>query len=540
MAASSSSSTGGEQQYSLRWNDFQSSILSSVRQLRDVEDFVDVTLACDSCSFTAHKIVLSACSPYLRNLLKANPCPHPIVILKDVASSDMESLLRFMYHGEVHVGQEQLPAFLKTAQMLQVRGLADVNSGATKIPSSAGNNGSAPATPRNWQDNGRGDLNESDMSPPEKRPRSYSPPMGNHVEQKTDLQESLLGQALEGGPTIHTTSSNNVQAQSTGEDSNSMSENEEDMSNHGSILNAVKTEPSDNMLNDSIEHHRNSFPAALLSLQGMNMPGPSGMHQVANQDPNYGRWQPSGGDGSSSSSGWLPGTSSTRNEHAGSGTYQSSGGHNSKGQDLSALLQHHHHHQHHHQHATSQQSSQQHTLNALNSLNNLNSEQLTMMHQKLQNNLQSLQQSKSDQLNLMLQSCAKDKIESMAILHQQTQRRYHQQMENANHSGKPKCPECGKIYSNNSNLKQHIVNVHTIQTEYISCHVCSKQFKTKQYLQIHLLSMHGIRKRKSYPLYQMQAHVQAQQSLQPASQVSTSQQSQQQYSTTDRWSEDKQ
>ncbi|XP_012541875.1 broad-complex core protein isoforms 1/2/3/4/5 isoform X4 [Monomorium pharaonis] len=291
MAASSSSSTGGEQQYSLRWNDFQSSILSSVRQLRDVEDFVDVTLACDSCSFTAHKIVLSACSPYFRNLLKANPCPHPIVILKDVASSDMESLLRFMYHGEVHVGQEQLPAFLKTAQMLQVRGLADVNSGATKIPSSsAGNNGSAPATPRNWQDNGRGDLNDSE-SPPEKRARSYSPPMGNHVEQKSDLQESLLGQALEGGPTIHTASSNNIQAQSTGEDSNSMSENEEDMSNHGSILNAVKTEPSD-ILNDSIEHHRNSFPAALLSLQGMNMPGPSGMHQVANQDPNYGSAMP--------------------------------------------------------------------------------------------------------------------------------------------------------------------------------------------------------------------------------------------------------
>lgn len=80
-------------------------------------------------------------------LAQANPCPHPIVILKDVASSDMESLLRFMYHGEVHVGQEQLPAFLKTAQMLQVRGLADVNSGATKIPSSsAGNNGSAPVS----------------------------------------------------------------------------------------------------------------------------------------------------------------------------------------------------------------------------------------------------------------------------------------------------------------------------------------------------------------------------------------------------------
>ncbi|XP_029165823.1 protein abrupt-like isoform X1 [Nylanderia fulva] len=287
MAASSSSSSGGEQQYSLRWNDFHLSILNSFRCLREKEDFVDVTLACDSCTFTAHKVVLSACSPYFRDLLKANPCQHPIVILRDVASSDMESLLRFMYNGEVHVGQEQLPAFLKTAQMLQVKGLADVKSGvsSTKIPSSsAGNNGSAPATPRNWQDNGRGDLNESDMSPPEKRPRSCSPPLDNHVEQKLDLQESLLGQALEGGPTIHTIPTNNIQ--STGEDSNSMSDNEEDISNNGSILNTVKTEPSD-LLNDSIDHHRNSFPAALLGLQGMGLPGPSGMHQVANQDPNY-------------------------------------------------------------------------------------------------------------------------------------------------------------------------------------------------------------------------------------------------------------
>lgn len=156
-----------------------------------------------------------------------------------------------MYHGEVHVGQEQLAAFLKTAQMLQVRGLADVNSGAAtaKIPppsSSGGNNGSAPvsdsflhlssfphdapfpirlhtieferqATPRNpWQDNGRGELNEGALSPPpEKRPRSYSPPLGNHVEPKTDLQESLLSQALEGGPTIHTTPTNNVQVGAT-------------------------------------------------------------------------------------------------------------------------------------------------------------------------------------------------------------------------------------------------------------------------------------------------------------------------------------
>lgn len=35
-----------------------------------------------------------------------------------------------MYNGEVHIGQEHLTDFLKTAQMLQVRGLADVPAGA--------------------------------------------------------------------------------------------------------------------------------------------------------------------------------------------------------------------------------------------------------------------------------------------------------------------------------------------------------------------------------------------------------------------------
>lgn len=62
---------------------------------------------------------------------------------------------------------------------------------------------------------------------------------------------------------------------------------------------------------------------------------------------------------------------------------------------------------------------------------------------------------------------------------------------------KPKCPECGKQYSNNSNLKQHIVNVHTVTNEIHPCPVCGKNFKTKQYAQIHMLSMHGIRKRQS-------------------------------------------
>ncbi|PNF42552.1 hypothetical protein B7P43_G06917 [Cryptotermes secundus] len=308
-----------EQQYSLRWNDFHASILSSFRHLRDEEDFVDVTLACDGCSFTAHKVVLSACSPYFRRLLKANPCQHPIVILRDVKEKDMESLLRFMYNGEVHIGQEQLSDFLKTAQMLQVRGLADVpTKDNQKVPPTSN---SLP-----WSQSGelRENFPEEPLSPPPKRSRNnehrFSPSPAssatttnnnNNNNNSSDplMRETLLGQALEGGPTIHTGSSSHqnkgnsdssLQAQSTGEESNSSDTNSE---RGASTLDLIrpKLEPNDySSLDDSHHHHgngglgldptRTSFPAAaLLGLQNIPglIPGPSGLHNNS-QDANFG------------------------------------------------------------------------------------------------------------------------------------------------------------------------------------------------------------------------------------------------------------
>lgn len=59
------------------------------------------------------------------SILQENPSKHPIIILKDVAYSHLQAILEFMYAGEVNVSQEQLPAFLKTADRLKVKGLAE-------------------------------------------------------------------------------------------------------------------------------------------------------------------------------------------------------------------------------------------------------------------------------------------------------------------------------------------------------------------------------------------------------------------------------
>ncbi|CAH0382836.1 unnamed protein product [Bemisia tabaci] len=119
------------EQFSLRWNNFHSNLSSGFHDLLEGEDLVDVTLACDGTFVQAHKIVLSVCSPYFKQLFKVNPCKHPIVILKDVGHIELASLLQFMYRGEVNVRQEDLTAFLKTAELLQIKGLTSDDSKET-------------------------------------------------------------------------------------------------------------------------------------------------------------------------------------------------------------------------------------------------------------------------------------------------------------------------------------------------------------------------------------------------------------------------
>lgn len=122
------------QRFCLRWNNHQSNMLSVFDQLLHAETFTDVTLAVDGQLLKAHKMVLSACSPYFQALFVNHQEKHPIVILKDVPYADMKSLLDFMYRGEVSVDQERLTAFLKVAESLRIKGLTEVNEEKCDIP----------------------------------------------------------------------------------------------------------------------------------------------------------------------------------------------------------------------------------------------------------------------------------------------------------------------------------------------------------------------------------------------------------------------
>ena len=65
--------------------------------------------------------------------------------MRDVAPDDLESLLAFMYNGEVRIEEDRLKNFLRTAEMLQVQGLADGRAGGSRAESVRGGAAAAAA-----------------------------------------------------------------------------------------------------------------------------------------------------------------------------------------------------------------------------------------------------------------------------------------------------------------------------------------------------------------------------------------------------------
>ena len=59
-------SGGGQQEFCLKWNNHRSTILSVMDMLLEEESLVDVTLSADGQFIRAHRVILSACSPYFR------------------------------------------------------------------------------------------------------------------------------------------------------------------------------------------------------------------------------------------------------------------------------------------------------------------------------------------------------------------------------------------------------------------------------------------------------------------------------------------
>ncbi|XP_065169953.1 protein bric-a-brac 1 isoform X5 [Atheta coriaria] len=116
-----------DQQFRLRWNNHPDNMTDVLVSLYHKQQLCDVTLACKGELIRAHQTVLTACSPFFEEMLLNINHPHPIIILADINLGELKAVLEFMYKGEVNVSQNLLSVFLKTAEVLRVKGLTDNN-----------------------------------------------------------------------------------------------------------------------------------------------------------------------------------------------------------------------------------------------------------------------------------------------------------------------------------------------------------------------------------------------------------------------------
>ena len=109
----------------LKWNDFQYNTDSYLKELRIGTNFSDVTLVCEgNQQIKAHRIILSACSPFFSTLLNTNTHPHPMIYMREVMSKHIKAIIDFIYHGEANIYEDDLNNFLALADEFQLKGLA--------------------------------------------------------------------------------------------------------------------------------------------------------------------------------------------------------------------------------------------------------------------------------------------------------------------------------------------------------------------------------------------------------------------------------
>ena len=110
----------------IAWDDFEVHAPNTFRQLWNDQDFTDVTLATvDDKQVKAHKVILSSCSTFFKDILLKNQHKHPLIYLKDIKHVDLDMVLKFMYMGECEVAEQDINSFINTGKELKVKGLAE-------------------------------------------------------------------------------------------------------------------------------------------------------------------------------------------------------------------------------------------------------------------------------------------------------------------------------------------------------------------------------------------------------------------------------
>ena len=114
------------EKFDLRWNDFPTNAVSTIRNLVTDNEYTDVTLVSDDRrKIKAHKVILASASQFFREILPEISSHNPVLFLKGIEHSELLAIMKFIYVGTTEVAQDNLEKFMKAAQDLQIEGLQE-------------------------------------------------------------------------------------------------------------------------------------------------------------------------------------------------------------------------------------------------------------------------------------------------------------------------------------------------------------------------------------------------------------------------------
>ena len=116
-----------QEKCNLKWHSYPDHLRNIMCDMMTSEEFKDVTLVSDDKKIlTAHRNILSACSPVFKKLLLIEASnKNPLIYLRGIRHSDIQSILQFIYLGDITISEEGINEFLLVAKSLEIIGLSN-------------------------------------------------------------------------------------------------------------------------------------------------------------------------------------------------------------------------------------------------------------------------------------------------------------------------------------------------------------------------------------------------------------------------------
>jgi len=182
------------EKFNFSWSEYDEQSKNLLQNIYESSFFKDVTLVSeDEMIFEAHKVMLASRSEYFRKMLLSKDHPSPMIAVS-IDGSILDSILKFLYLGQVSINKTNIDCFIRGAKFLKIQGL-DTN--ASSLEYTDLNESSSDLVNIVDEASRRLQENENSIIPPSEIQVTDDSSMGNDDHDDEVLQELLLKKQTE-------------------------------------------------------------------------------------------------------------------------------------------------------------------------------------------------------------------------------------------------------------------------------------------------------------------------------------------------------